>query len=126
MSPRSEPEPDFAIVPRHAGVDTQRHKLPVDLVVEVSLTSLRYDREEKGSLYARAGVPEYWIVNVRARVLERFLDPVPDPSAPYGSSYATRSEFSERESVRAVFLEGPAIDVSDLFVPQDTARSQSQ
>lgn len=59
----SEPLPDFAICPladvNHA-----------DLLIEVSHTSLAHDRKRKAPLYARAGVPEYWIVNIPRRVVE--------------------------------------------------------
>ncbi|MBI3929600.1 MAG: Uma2 family endonuclease [Armatimonadetes bacterium] len=83
----SEPEPDFAIVGREAVVKARRHKIPADLVIEVAQTSLRYDRDEKGSLYARMGVREYWILNVVDRVLELHLEPVADDQARFGFSY---------------------------------------
>jgi len=62
----SEPEPDFAIVrggPRDFSVT---HPLPpvIDLVVEVSDSSLDTDREDKLPLYAQAGIAQYWIVNI--------------------------------------------------------------
>ena len=42
----------------------------------------------KGSLYARARLADYWIVNLRDRVLEMYREPVSDPSAPFGWNYA--------------------------------------
>ncbi len=51
------------------------------LVVEVALPSLGFDREHKASLYARAGRPEYWIVNLVDRALEVRRYPAPSPSA---------------------------------------------
>jgi Uma2 family endonuclease len=54
------------------------------LVVEVAEASLALDREEKGSLYARARVPEYWIVNLVGRVLEVYREPGLDAGAQYG------------------------------------------
>src|SRR6266853_575375 len=59
-----------------------------DLVVEVAEWSLTFDRREKASLYARARVEDYWIVNLVSRVLEVLRDPVADPTAPYGWRYA--------------------------------------
>ena len=61
------------------------------LVVEVSDSSLSFDRERKGSLYARAGLGDYWIVNLVERVLEIYREPVTDPSAMYGWRYASRT-----------------------------------
>jgi Uma2 family endonuclease len=60
------------------------------LVIEVSESSLSLDRQRKGSLYARAGLADYWIVNLVDRVLEVYREPVADPSATYGWPYASR------------------------------------
>ncbi len=82
----SEPEPDVSVVagdPR----DYADHPETAALVVEVSASRLGFDRRHKGSLYARARIAEYWIVNVRARRLEVFHDPVPDAAAPFGWRY---------------------------------------
>ncbi len=53
------------------------------------MSSLSLDRTHKASLYARAGVKDYWIVNLVDRVVEVHRDPARDDSAPYGWSYAT-------------------------------------
>jgi Uma2 family endonuclease len=67
-SENSEPEPDLALVPNE---DYSRdHAASAFLMIEVAESSLRKDRILKASLYARAGVPEYWIVNLRERVVE--------------------------------------------------------
>jgi Uma2 family endonuclease len=58
------------------------------LVVEVSESSLRLDRDYKGSLYARARLEDYWIVNPVDRVLEIYREPAADPSTPHGWRYA--------------------------------------
>ena len=64
------------------------------LVVEVALSSLAINRGEKASLYARAGLADYWIVNLVDNVLEVYRDPERDPGAPYGWRYRSvaRSE----------------------------------
>ena len=78
----SNPEPDLAVVPgAHRDYSSAHPARPV-LVVEVAESSLAWDRGEKGSLYARAGIADYWVVNLIDRVLEVYLRPVPDPSAP--------------------------------------------
>lgn len=75
-SPESEPEPDVAIT---RGPQELRHPLCSEaiLVVEVAQTSLQLDRA-KAAIYAQAGVPEYWIVNLHARQLEQYTAPQPD------------------------------------------------
>jgi Uma2 family endonuclease len=68
----SEPQPDFALLKPHP--DRYLSRLPraedTLLIVEIADASLRYDREVKGPLYARAGIPEYWIVNIPERTIE--------------------------------------------------------
>ena len=74
----SEPEPDLAIVRGLARTRLGRHPRPdeVVLVVEVADTSLDRDRGAKARIYARAGIPVYWIVNVVDRQLEVYEAPV--------------------------------------------------
>ena len=76
----SEPEPDVAVT-RGARRDYSReHPARPALVVEVAESSLSLDREHKGSLYARAGVADYWILNLVERVLEIYREPIQDPT----------------------------------------------
>jgi Uma2 family endonuclease len=53
----------------------------------------------KGSLYARARVPEYWILNLRDRVLEVYREPHPDPASPHGWAYRSRQNLAVGEHV---------------------------
>ncbi len=85
----SEPEPDISVVPGSFRDYRQAHPARAVLIVEVAESSLRLDRGEKGSLYARAGVPDYWIVNLVDHVLEVYRDPAADGGAPYGWRYAS-------------------------------------
>jgi Uma2 family endonuclease len=85
----SEPEPDISVVPGSFRDYPQAHPARAVLIVEVAESSLRLDRDEKGSLYARAGVPDYWIVNLVDHVLEVYRDPATDVGAPYGWHYAS-------------------------------------
>lgn len=66
----SEPEPDVAVVPR----DEPRadHPAHATLLIEVAASSLRFDRGTKAAVYARAGVHEYWVVDVAERAIEVF------------------------------------------------------
>ena len=84
----SEPEPDVAVVRGDARDFATSHPVDPVLVVEVAASSLAFDREHKASLYARAGRPEYRIVNLIDRVLEVRREPMREPSAPYGWDYA--------------------------------------
>jgi len=66
----SEPEPDLAVVPGRPGDYRHAHPARPVLAVEVAESSLAFDRVHKGSLYARAEIQDYWIVNLVDRVLE--------------------------------------------------------
>ena len=69
----SEPEPDFCIFP--LGDYDAAHPREAYLMIEVSDSSLAYDRGEKAQLYAACGVPEYWVVNLVDRVVEVHREP---------------------------------------------------
>ena len=71
------PEPDIAVVRLRDDYHRER-ATPADvlLLIEVADTSLEYDREVKLPRYAAAGIPEVWIVNLRAREVEAYDDPV--------------------------------------------------
>lgn len=111
---RSLPEPDFSLI-RHERLSPERYGSEPDLVIEVSDSSLRYDREQKGSLYAKAGVPEYWIVNWRDRVVEVYRSPAADPDAPYGFAYTERSSTGTEGTVQPAFVPGAAVPVASFF-----------
>jgi Uma2 family endonuclease len=76
LGKHQEPEPDAAVV----RVRDYGHELPaahdVLLLIEVSDTTLGYDRGRKLRLYARSGIPEYWIVDLQGDAIERHTDPV--------------------------------------------------
>ena len=111
----SEPEPDVAVVRGTLRDYVAAHPADPVLVVEVALTSLDFDREHKASLYARAGRPEYWIVNLVDRVLEVRRDPAPAPSAPYGWDYDTMEAFGATDLVRALAAPAAPIAVAELL-----------
>jgi Uma2 family endonuclease len=87
LDEESEPEPDLAVVPGSFRDYEAAHPSRPVLVVEISETSLALDRVHKGSLYARAGLPDYWIVNLPEHALEVYRDPEPDPAAPFRWRY---------------------------------------
>jgi Uma2 family endonuclease len=69
LDPYSEPEPDLSVV-RGSWRDYQEHPTTAVLVVEIADSTIRTDRLLKARVYARAGIPEYWILNLQDRVLE--------------------------------------------------------
>ena len=77
---RSEPEPDLLVVPGRPEDYLDRHPEPSHavLLVEVSKTSLGFDLGRKRRLYARAGVPEYWVVDLVNAAVHVHLDPAGD------------------------------------------------
>lgn len=80
----SEPEPDIAIVRGKLTDFKHAHPTTALLVLEVAHTSLQYDREVKASLYAKANIPEYWIVDLESRHLEVYREPIQYPDSPFG------------------------------------------
>jgi Uma2 family endonuclease len=111
----SEPEPDVAIVPGSPDDYSRAHPSRPVLTVEVAESSLGADRERKGSLYARAGLPDYWVLNLVDRVLEVYREPAPDSTAPFGWRYARREVFDASARVTSLAAPGSSIPVSHLL-----------
>ena len=111
----SEPEPDVAVVRGDLRDYVAAHPADPVLVVEVSLTSMRLDRRHKSSLYARAGRPEYWIVNLVDRVLEVRREPAPSRQAPYGWDYSSAERLRPGDSVSPLAAPSAQIAVADLL-----------
>jgi Uma2 family endonuclease len=115
LDEESAPEPDLAVVPGRRADYRARHPGRPVLVVEVADASLRFDRREKGSLYARAGVPEYWIVNLIDRVLEIHRDPISDPGATHGWRYRTMDRLDRGATAEPSALPGTRVAAADLL-----------
>lgn len=99
LDAESEPEPDAAVVPGAIEDYRLTHPARPVLAVEVAVSSLSLDRSHKASLYARAGVADYWIVNLVDRVIEVHRDPTPDAEAPYGWAYGSVEVLAGGESI---------------------------
>ena len=103
---RSAPQPDIAVRTMDEMLGrAEEHPL---LLVEVSATSLRFDRITKSRLYARHGVRDYWIVNVAAEVVEVHREPT-------GDTWATRTLHGRDETLRPLLLPDVAIELGPLF-----------
>jgi Uma2 family endonuclease len=111
----SEPEPDLAVVRGAPQSYREAHPARPSLAVEVAVSSLAFDRDVKGSLYARAGVLDYWIVNLVDRVVEVHRRPVPDPAAVYGWRYGSVNVFGPPDSIALLALPSARVEVSALL-----------
>jgi Uma2 family endonuclease len=109
LDEESEPEPDVAVVRGAVRDYSGQHPSRPVLVVEVAESSLGFDRDYKGSLYARARLDDYWIVNLVDRVLEIYRDPIADASATHGWRYASKVALGPEAS--ATPLAAPAATI---------------
>ncbi|MDM8560453.1 Uma2 family endonuclease [Candidatus Parabeggiatoa sp. HSG14] len=73
----SEPQPDLMVLRHKAHFYSEKHPTPEDvlLLIEVSDSTLTYDRNIKRILYARHGIIEYWVVNLKDNCIEVYLNP---------------------------------------------------
>jgi Uma2 family endonuclease len=103
----NEPEPDIAVTRESRRDYENRHPHGADLilVVEISDTSIRMDRLTKAVLYARAGVPQYWVLDLSRRACIAHRDPV-------NAAYREVREFTETERIT---LPCGEIEVRDLL-----------
>jgi Uma2 family endonuclease len=115
LDDESEPEPDVAVVPGIIADYRAAHPSRPVLTLEVSISSLATDRVEKGSLYARAGLADYWILNLITRVLEVYREPVPDAAAPYGWRYARREIVALCGRIAPLAAPATPVAVADLL-----------
>jgi len=106
----SEPEPDFAIL--RPAPKAYRDHLPgaddVLLLIEVSDTTLRYDRTVKAPLYARFAIPELWLVDVEACSITRFYNPT-------DGKYSLEESLTSPPALSPQALPGVTIDLQFLF-----------
>jgi Uma2 family endonuclease len=110
-----EPEPDIAVVPGPARVYVNAHPTTALLVMEVSDTTLVYDRTDKASLYARAGIRDYWVVNVLEEVVEVFREPQLQANTAFGYGYAQHTRHGRGETLTSLAAPGVTIRVEDLL-----------
>ncbi|HWM94972.1 MAG TPA: Uma2 family endonuclease [Thermoanaerobaculia bacterium] len=110
ISVDSLPEPDIAVIPEDPKGDfyAAAHPTTAVLVVEIADLSLQYDGEVKSRIYARASIPEYWIMNLRSWQLEVYREPTSD-------TYGSRTILSLSDEVSPLFAAGAVIPVAQLF-----------
>ena len=109
-NPTNEPEPDLVVLKQPFksmhGPNAQPNEL--ELVVEISDTTLRFDRGVKALLYARAGIVEYWVLDVTGRRLIVHRNPG-------ATGYASVIAYSETEKIAPLAAPGRELPISDVF-----------
>lgn len=105
----SEPEPDIVLAKQQANRYSQHHPRPTDilLIIEVADSSLNYDRGVKSALYAKAGIPEYWIMNLQEQQVEVYRTPQDD-------GYAEQEAFAKTATVSCQTIE-VTLNLPDVF-----------
>jgi Uma2 family endonuclease len=111
----SEPEPDVAVMRGSWRDFADGPPQTALLIVEVSDATLRLDRMIKSSLYAAAGIQDYWIVNLRARRLEVHRSPVESAKGKFGWVYQEKVEYKEDETISPLAAPEAEIQVADLL-----------
>jgi Uma2 family endonuclease len=110
LDDHSEPEPDFALLKSRD--DNYRRATPrphdVLLIIEVADTSLAYDRALKRSLYARHGIPEFWIVNLASKQIEVCRSPA-------GDQHASISSVGREAVLELELLPGASIPIAAVL-----------
>jgi Uma2 family endonuclease len=108
-NPRNAPEPDIVVVDRPFGQLAPRPKPSnVMLAVEVSESSLNFDLGPKARLYARAGIPEYWVLDLNGDRLIVHRDPA-------GDAYGSVAAYAREESVTPLSTPGQSLQVEAIL-----------
>jgi len=106
MPPHSAPEPDIAVSSEPPDYDYLTCD-GIALLVEIANTSVEHDLGRKAALYASHGVPEYWVLEVRARCVHRHWEPG-------GDGYGCRDEVKLGGQLESATIAGLAIDTANL------------
>jgi Uma2 family endonuclease len=107
-----EPEPDLVLLKPRADFYVSRRPGPADvlLVIEVADSSLEYDRDVKAPIYAKAGLPEYWLIDVNTGVLSRYV-------SPERGVFQSVEQFRRGQSIAPKLLPACVVAV-DVFFPE--------
>ncbi len=111
----SDPQPDIAVITGKARDFIDGHPTSAALVIEVAVSSLSYDRKQKASIYAKAGIKDYWIVNVQDVQLEVYRRPITDENGEYGFIYAQTLIFKKGDVVKPLAKPKVIIGIADLL-----------
>jgi len=112
-NPTNEPEPDLIVLPRdRSHFRSNPRAQDLRLVVEIADSSLHFDLKVKAALYARAGISEYWVLDVNGRRLVVHRDP-------RSGMYADVTVYSEHESVSPLAAPEAEFRVADALAIAD-------
>jgi Uma2 family endonuclease len=108
VSPNDLVEPDILVTDFAPSARAPVPAATVLLIVEVSDTTLNHDLGKKAEIHAAAGIPEYWVVDINARLIHQMW-------APEGSGYMQRREHRFGEAITAATIKALAIDTRALI-----------
>jgi Uma2 family endonuclease len=105
-----EPEPDVVLLRPRADFYASRHRGPEDilLAIEIADSSVEYDRDVKTRIYAKAGVPEYWLADLDTNIVWRY-------SLPERDAYSNVEQYRRGEPIAPRLLPSCIIDVDVLL-----------
>lgn len=111
----SEPEPDIALLRPEPSSYSQRHPRPTDvlLALEVSYSTLGYDDGDKRRLYARAGIQEYWIVNLNEDLVIVYQRP--SRLNQEDADFESKQTFRSGDRLTPLAFPDYSLDVSEIF-----------
>lgn len=106
----NEPEPDIALLVPREDFYAESHPMPPEvlLLIEISDSTLEYDRDIKKNLYAGAGIAEFWLVNLRENTVERY-------SSPKNGSYRLAEILEGGETIKAGTVENLELQIDEIL-----------
>jgi Uma2 family endonuclease len=114
LTDSSEPEPDVSVVPGKRE-DYHEHPSQASLVIEVSDTTILYDRGKKMKLYAAAGLPEYWIINIQAQEIEIRKRPAGGSGENDQARYLELKVYRRGDTIDLGLMPGARVSVDQLL-----------
>ncbi|MBE9059331.1 Uma2 family endonuclease [Sphaerospermopsis sp. LEGE 08334] len=117
IPPKSEPEPDFAIIRNRDDNYFSSHPQAEDilLVIEVADSSIKYDQDVKIPLYAKAGISDYWIFNLLDKCLECYSETYENQQGNFG--YLNKRIFLNNQIIALPCFPDLQLDLSKVFPP---------
>lgn len=103
-----DPEPDFAVLAGTAR-GSSGHPTTADLVIEVADSSIDFDTNEKRLIYARAGIRDYWVVDINGRRLLVYR-------SPQAGDYAIQQALGPADTISPLAAPAAAVRVADLLI----------
>jgi len=106
----NEPEPDIALLKPREDFYTKSHPTPSDvlLLIEVSDSTVEHDRETKKTLYAEAGIAEFWLINLKNKTIEVYTQPK-------NSSYYSARILESGETIESAAIENLTLTVEEIL-----------